>query len=344
MTDEEIKRVVENSLRQKALQTENIFLKKQMRKGSPEGIIGESAAIKGLKSEVAKVAGARSNVLILGETGTGKELVARAIHSGSSRAEGPFIPINCGAIPENLLESELFGHVKGAFTGAVSAKKGLFEIADGGTVFLDEIGDMGLGLQSKLLRVLEDQQVRPVGGTHALQVDLRFITATNKDVESAARDGSFREDLLYRINVITIKVPHLRQRREDIKPLAMYFIEKYSGELGKHVKGISPDALASLEKYDWPGNVRELQNIIERSLLLAEGDIINLDCLPNNIRHSDSLLDEAADRGFSIEDYTKRFILQYQHTHTEQSIAEMLGITRKSLWEKRKRWGISRPD
>lgn len=341
---EEIKRVVENALRQKALQMENLLLKRQIRKRDPDGIIGESSAMNAIKSRVAKVAQARSSVLILGETGTGKELVARAIHFGSPRAESPFIPINCGAIPENLLESELFGHVRGAFTGAVSSKKGLFEIAGGGTVFLDEIGDMGLGLQSKLLRVLEDQEIRPVGGTHTIRADVRFITATNKDVESAAREGRFREDLFYRINVFTIKVPPLRERREDIRPLAGYFIERFSHELGKRVKGISADALALLEGYDWPGNVRELQNIIERSLLLADSDVIGVDCLPDNIRRSCSINDESVSGGCSIEDYTKQFILRFQHTHTEQSIADMLGITRKSLWEKRKRWGLSRSD
>ena len=341
---EEIKRVVENALRQKTLQMENLLLKKQIRNRDPDGIIGESAQIKAITGKIAKIAGARSSVLILGETGTGKELVARAIHFGSSRGERPFIPINCGAIPENLLESELFGHVKGAFTGAVSAKKGLLEVADGGTVFLDEIGDMGLGLQSKLLRALEDQEIRPVGGTHSLRVDLRFITATNKDIERAAREGHFREDLLYRINVITIKMPPLRQRREDIKPLARYFMERLSDDIGKRVKSITPEALSILENYDWPGNVRELQNIIERSLLLADSDVIGPECLPDNIWRDEPVLEGSVTSGQSIEDYTRQFILHYQQSHTEQSIAGMLGITRKSLWEKRKRWGLSRPE
>ncbi len=218
------------------------------------------------------------------------------------------------------------------------------EVADGGTVFLDEIGDMGLGLQSKLLRVLEDQEIRPVGGTHSLRVDLRFVTATNKDIERAAREGHFREDLLYRINVITIKVPPLRQRREDIKPLALYFMERLADDIGKRVKSITPEALSILENYDWPGNVRELQNIIERSLLLADSDVIGPECLPDNIRRNGSVLEGSVTSGQSIEDYTRQFIIHYQQSHTEQSIADMLGITRKSLWEKRKRWGLSRPE
>ena len=341
---EEIKRVVENALRQKSLQMENVLLKKQIRGRLPEGIIGESAAIKEITGKIAKIAEARSSVLILGETGTGKELVARAIHFGSSRAERPFVTINCGAIPETLLESELFGHVKGAFTGAVSAKKGLLETAGGGTVFLDEIGDMGLGLQSKLLRVLEDQEIRPVGGTHSLRVDLRFITATNKDIEKAAWEGRFREDLLYRINVITIKVPPLRQRREDIKPLAKHFAERFSGEIGKRVRRITDEALSIFENYDWPGNVRELQNIIERSLLLSGTDELGVECLPDNIRRGGSVLESAVNSGCSIEEYTRQFIIHYQQTHTEQSMANMLGITRKSLWEKRKRWRLLRPE
>ncbi|MDA8169529.1 MAG: sigma-54 dependent transcriptional regulator [Nitrospiraceae bacterium] len=340
---EEIKQIVRNALRQKSLQMENVLLKRQMqRQYDFSRIVGESASMKKIMEEIRKISDARSNVLVLGETGTGKELIARAIHFNSARAEKPFIPINCSAIPENLLESELFGHVKGAFTGAVSSKKGLFEIANGGTVFLDEIGDLGVGLQSKLLRVLEDQEIRPVGGTQSMKTDLRFITATNRDIENAVREEKFREDLLYRINVITIKIPPLRERREDIEPLAMHFVRKYAEDLGKDVRGLEESALQCLKKYNWPGNVRELQNIIERSLLIVEDGPIREDHLPENLKKEDPFFSGALDNRLSIEEYTKEFIKKYQDRFTEQAMADMLGITRKALWEKRKRWGMSR--
>jgi transcriptional regulator with PAS, ATPase and Fis domain len=281
-------------------------------------------------------------VLLEGQSGTGKELIARAIHFGSARADKPFIPINCSAIPESLLESELFGHVKGAFTGAVSAKKGLFEVANGGTLFLDEIGDMGTGLQSKLLRVLEDQEIRPLGGTQSAKVDVRVVTATNRDLESAVREGGFREDLFYRINVITIKIPPLRERGEDIEPLVRHFLDKYGGDLGKPETGITDDAMGYLKKYRWPGNVRELQNIIERALLISDGGLIEPEHLPEGVKAEDRFVEKAIERKFSIEDYTKEFIRHYQSDFTEQQIADMLGITRKALWEKRKRWGLGK--
>ncbi|MBI3592590.1 MAG: sigma-54-dependent Fis family transcriptional regulator [Nitrospirae bacterium] len=340
---EEIKQIVKNALSQRALQAEKVLLRREIeRQYDFSRIIGESPAIQKIISEVKKIADARSNVLLLGETGTGKELIARAIHFNSSRADKPFIPINCSAIPENLLESELFGHVKGAFTGAVTLKKGLFEEANGGTVFLDEIGDLSVGLQSKLLRVLEDHQIRPVGGTQSIKIDLRFISATNRNIENAVKDGSFREDLFYRINVITIKIPPVRERKEDIESLVRHLIQKYSGELGKAVKGIDDEALKSLVSYHWPGNVREIQNIIERAILIADDGMIHAEHLPEGIRQERPFLRDSLDEKLSIEDYTKMFIQKYQAEYTEQQLADMLGITRKSLWEKRKRWGINR--
>lgn len=340
---EEIKQIVRNALNQNALQRQNVLLKKQIEKEYDfSNIIGESPAIKRVIAEVKKIANARSNVLLLGETGTGKELIARAIHFNSSRAAKPFIPINCSAIPENLLESELFGHVKGAFTGAIMLKKGLFEEADGGTVFLDEIGDLGVPLQAKLLRVLEDHQIRPVGGTQSVKVDLRFICATNRNLENAVREGTFREDLFYRINVITLKLPPLRERKEDIELLVRYLIQKYSKELGKGVKEIDNEALNLLKTYRWPGNVRELQNVVERAVLIAEDGVISSENLPEGVRAESSFTEESFEEKLSIEDYTKAFIQRYQKDYTEQQLAEMLGITRKSLWEKRKRWGLNR--
>lgn len=341
---EEIKQIVRNALKQKMLQKEVTYLKRQIeRRYDFSKIIGESDSMKRIINEVKKIANARSNVLLLGETGTGKELIARAIHFNSNRADKPFIPINCSAIPENLLESELFGHMKGAFTGAITSKRGLFEEANGGTIFLDEIGDLSINLQSKLLRVLEDQEIRPVGGTQSIKVDIRFISATNKDIVSAVKDGSFREDLFYRINVITIKLPPLRERREDIELLVRYFIQKFSFELGKRVNGIDEEALSHIKKYNWPGNIRELQNVIERAILISESSLISSEHLPEEmVSSNNSFHDYALSNKLSIEEYTKEFIQRYQNDFTEQQLADMLGITRKSLWEKRKKWSIPR--
>jgi DNA-binding NtrC family response regulator len=340
---EEIKQVVRNALRQRSLQAENLLLKRQIeREHDFSGIIGESPALASVLAEVKKVSDTRSNVLLLGETGTGKELFARVIHHNSGRRDMPFVPINCSAIPETLLETELFGHVRGAFTGAVASKKGLLEEADGGTVFLDEIGDMGMPLQAKLLRVIEDQVIRPVGSTKGTQADIRFITATNRDLQAAVREGSFREDLYYRINVITLQLPPLRERKDDIRALVVHYLGKYGGELGKPVKEMAPAAMEMLVHYAWPGNVRELQNVVERAIILSDGDCITADCLPAGIKSDGSFPEEAFENKLTIEDYTKAFIVRYQKQFNEQQIAEMLGITRKSLWEKRKKWGIPR--
>jgi len=340
---EEIKRIVRNALRERSLRTENAILKKQIEERYDfEKIVGESRVISDLIHEVKKIADARSNVLVLGETGTGKELFARAIHFNGSRRDNPFIPINCSAIPENLLESELFGYVKGAFTGAVNSKRGLFEEADGGTVFLDEIGDLSLSLQAKLLRVIDDHEIRPLGGVQTKKVDIRFITATNKEITGAVRDGSFREDLFFRINVMTLRLPPLRDRKEDIIILARHFLDRYAAEIGKNVKFIDDAAFKLLTEYYWPGNVRELQNIIERAVLITESNTIFPEHLPEGMKGASTFSSESIEKALSIEDYTKEFILRYQHSYGEQKLSNLLGITRKSLWEKRKRWGIPR--
>ncbi|HTG00833.1 MAG TPA: sigma-54 dependent transcriptional regulator [Nitrospirota bacterium] len=338
---EEIKQIVRNALRQKSLQTENVLLKRELSRSYDfSSIIGESPAIKRVLEEVEKVADSKSSILLLGETGTGKELFARVIHHNSARRDMPFVPINCSAIPENLLETELFGHVRGAFTGAVSTKKGILEEAEGGTVFLDEIGDMSLPLQAKLLRVIEDQVIRPVGSTKGNKVNIRFITATNKDLRTAVQEGRFREDLYYRINVISLELPPLRERKEDIAVLVKYYIDRYSQEIGKQTKDVAPEAMEILMNYEWAGNVRELQNVIERALLISDGSTISPDHLPGGIRSPQSFDQESFEQKLSIEDYTKAFIVKYQAQCNEQQLAEMLGITRKSLWEKRKKWGI----
>jgi DNA-binding NtrC family response regulator len=340
---EEIKRIVRNALRERALKAENIILRKQIEERYDfEKIVGQSKEITTLIEEVKKIADSRSNVLLLGETGTGKELIARAVHYNSARQDKPFVPINCSAIPENLLESELFGFVKGAFTGATTSKRGLFEEANGGTVFLDEIGDLSQQLQAKLLRVIDDHEIRPLGGVQSRKVDIRFITATNRDITREVREGSFREDLYYRINVVTIKLPPLRERKEDVAILARHFLEKYSHDIGKQVKFIDDAALRLLMDYRWPGNVRELQNIIERAILITDGNTIFPEQLPEGLKAMNTFVSEVLDKTLSIEDYTKEFILRYQLNHSEQKLADMLGITRKALWEKRKRWGITR--
>lgn len=340
---EEIKRIVRNALRERSLRAENLLLKKQIeRQYDFDNIVGQSQAIGTLINDVKKIAHSRSNVLLLGETGTGKELFARSIHYISQRGEKPFIPINCSAIPENLLESELFGYVKGAFTGAVSTKRGLFEEGDGGTVFLDEIGDLSPQLQAKLLRVIDDREIRPLGGVQSRKVDIRFISATNTEIAKEVGSGRFREDLFYRINVVTLRLPSLRERREDIPVLAKHFLDRFSEEIGKAVTKIDDSAVRMLSQYHWPGNVRELQNVIERAILICDGSEIVPEHLPEVLRSGTVFLSETLEKPLSIEDYTKEFILRYQSQHNEQSLADMLGITRKSLWEKRKRWGLAR--
>jgi two-component system, NtrC family, response regulator PilR len=269
---EEIKVIIKNALEKKNLQKENLLLKQVVKDRYRFGsIIGQSPKMLALYDLLEKVAPTKTNILITGESGTGKELVAKAIHYNSSRKDKPFVTLNCGAIPESLIESELFGHMKGAFTDAIATKKGLFEMADEGTIFLDEISELPLLMQVKLLRVLQDREFKRVGGTEDIRVDVRIISATNKDLEEGVKEKRFREDLFYRLNVIQIKLPPLRERREDIAVLAAHFLKKYSDELNKNISKISPEALHLLLNYGYPGNVRELQNIIERAVALGNG-------------------------------------------------------------------------
>jgi two-component system response regulator PilR (NtrC family) len=266
---EEIKLIIKNALEKKNLQKENILLKQVVRDRYHFGnIIGQSQKMVVLYDLLEKVSPTKTNILITGESGTGKELVAKAIHYNSPRKEKPFVTLNCGAIPESLIESELFGHMKGAFTDAIATKKGLFEVADEGTIFLDEISELPLLMQVKLLRVLQDKEFKRVGGTEDIRVDVRIISATNKDLEEGVKEKRFREDLFYRLNVIQIKLPPLRDRKEDVQILANHFLKKYSEELNKNIAKISPEALPILLNYEYPGNVRELQNIIERAVAL----------------------------------------------------------------------------
>jgi two-component system response regulator PilR (NtrC family) len=275
---EELKLAVGRALNTLGLQRENFALKRDAAtRNSLENIIGGSAALEKLKNTIRTVSPTGSTVLIYGESGTGKELVARAVHSCSPRSTEPFVSINCGAFPETLLESELFGYVKGAFTGANQNKRGLFEVASGGTIFLDEIGEMSLQMQVKLLRVLQERTIRPVGGTQETPVDVRVIAATNRDLQEMVANNTFREDLYYRVSVIPILVPPLRDRRTDIELLATHFLKKYAAAAQKSIVRISPQSLESLATFDWPGNVRQLENTIERAVAMETTDELHID-------------------------------------------------------------------
>jgi two-component system response regulator PilR (NtrC family) len=285
--NDELKLVIENALERKRLEEENIYLKKRLKKRYQfDNIIGVSDGMVRVFELIEKVAELKSTILISGESGTGKELVASAIHYLSPRKDKPFVTINCGALPENLLESELFGHVKGAFTGAISNKEGLFEVADGGSLLLDEIGETTPALQVKLLRVLNDQTFKQVGGTKDISVDVRIIAASNKNLREKVDDGEFREDLYYRLNVIPIKLPPLRERKKDIALLVEHFLDKYAKASNIKRKTISKDAMEILANYFWPGNVRQLENTIERAIALESSDIIGLDSLPQELLSS----------------------------------------------------------
>jgi len=293
---------------------------------------------------VRRVAPTSATVLIRGESGTGKELIAKAIHHASDRARGPFVAINCGALPETLLESELFGHVRGAFTGASGTKKGLFEEADGGTLLLDEIGEMAPSLQVKLLRALQSGEIRPVGSTQAITVDVRVVAATNRDLEQLIRQGGFREDLFYRLNVIPVTLPPLRERREDIPLLAEHFLGRAAQRLGRSLR-LGPAAVDRLLRYPWPGNVRELENAIERAAILARDQTIEPDDLPPHVTGG-VILGPAPglEREHTLAEAERAHIIQTLERcgGNHSRAAEMLGIGRTTLWRKLKEYGLDR--
>lgn len=280
-TPDEVLIVVEKALEKKSLIHENVYLRKELEaKYGFDNIIGSSPRMQEVYKLIRKVAPTDSTVLIRGESGTGKELIARAIHFNSARKQKPFVPVDCGVLAQELLESELFGHVKGSFTGAIVTKPGLFEIADGGSIFLDEIGDTNSNFQSKLLRVIQEREFTPVGAVKPKNVDLRFVVATNKELEQLVQDEKFREDLFYRLNVVSITVPALKEKKDDIPLLAYHFLKKYAKEMKKNIKSISVDAMNMLIAYSWPGNVRQLENVIERAIVMAEGDTVTTEYLP----------------------------------------------------------------
>ena len=282
---DEVNLIVRNALERKRLRDENLYLRRQLETQHRfENIIGKSNRIAEVFDTIRKIADSPSTAMITGESGTGKELVARAIHFNSYRRDKPFMSVNCGAIPEGLMESELFGHVRGAFTGAVSNKVGLFSAAEGGTLFLDEITEIPPLLQVKLLRAIQLREIRRVGDTKDLKTDVRLIAASNRDLEGAVQEGVLREDLFYRLNVIPIQLPPLRERREDIPLLIAHFLQKFSKDLGKDARGVTPEAMIVLERYHWPGNIRELENVLERAIVLGGGDMVNVESLPESVR------------------------------------------------------------
>ncbi|MCP4115785.1 MAG: sigma-54-dependent Fis family transcriptional regulator [Desulfobacteraceae bacterium] len=342
---EELRLVVKKTLEKRALFLQNLRLRNQLKKKYTfDNIIGTSEAMMTVFKTIHSVKDSKTTVLIRGETGTGKELVARAIHFNSDRAQTPYLPVNCAALNENLLASELFGHSKGAFTGAVSDKQGLFEAADGGTVFLDEIGDIGIGLQQTFLRALESGEIQPVGSFERKKVAVRIIAATHKDLEVMVADGTFRKDLYYRLNVVMIDLPPLRERKGDIGLLAHHFLRQYTAENKKNIERISKDALALLEGYEWPGNVRELENIIERATLFEQSCEVTIDSLPTTLRYpSDS--PDIKEWGQGIET-----LEQLSRNHIEKVLdltagnktqaAKLLGIDRSTLWRTMNRLDI----
>jgi two-component system NtrC family response regulator len=313
-----------------------------------EGMMGSSTAIRTVFESIRKVATTDAPVLLLGESGTGKEMAARAIHQGSARADGPFIAINCSAIPETLLESELFGHEKGAFTGAHAQRKGRFEIANGGTLFLDEIGEIPLMLQAKLLRVLEEQSFRRLGGLKDIKLDLRVVAATNKNLREAVKEGAFRQDLYFRLNVIQILIPPLRERAEDIVPLTKFFVEHYNRKFKRNIEGVTEASAKLLLSHDWPGNVRELRNAIERAMILEEGSLIAPPSLPIAISRPDASalpvpasVDIPTD-GLSLEDNERSLLARaLEKTNGNQTqAARLLRITRDTLRYKMKKFNL----
>lgn len=366
---DEMKIAVANALKSRALERENRLLRSELGKTfSVSNIIGNSAAMQPVFEMIKRVSATKTNIMILGESGTGKELVAHAIHRNSSDPSAPFVVINCAAVPESLFESELFGHKRGAFTGAVADKEGIFEQADGGTLFLDEVGDIPLAVQVKLLRAIQQKSFRAVGGTEDVTVDVRIICATNKNLEEMAAKGQFREDLFYRLNVIQIRMPALRERREDVPALAEHFLSKFSLTMGKPIKGFSKEAMRMLQQYEFPGNVRELENLVERAVALETQTLILPESLPQKL-----LLAKAADpvpaaaaaapvsapaasagaapggtfdleRG--VEDFERAHIVRAleQANGVKKRAAALLGISFRSLRYRIEKYGIDDPN
>jgi len=348
---DEITAVIARALEKKALVEENLALRDQVAgRARVANLLGKSRAMQKVFELIGKIHSARTSVLITGESGTGKELVARALHTEGSRAHKRFVAVNCGAIPEELMESELFGHKKGSFTGAVADKPGLFQEADGGTLFLDEIGELSLGLQVKLLRVLQERKVKAVGATDEVEVDVRVVAATNRDLEAEVARGAFRADLYYRLNVIEVRLPPLRQRREDIPLLAEHFLKRFGIEHGRAVT-VSAEAMRRLERYDFPGNVRELENILERAVALSSSNVLGASDLPDEKTTAKPAAEVAAQfpaEGIDLErivsDYEREWVTRAleQAGGIRKRAATLLGISFRSLRYRLEKLGIDR--
>ena len=347
---EDIKLVVKRGLDHCRLLQENARFREELKsKGEWSPLVGSSTAMLEVYKLVARVAESKSTVLLQGESGTGKELIARAIHTNGPRRDKPFIPVNCGALPDTLLESEMFGYEKGAFTGAVGTKVGLFESANGGTLFLDEIGELGQALQVKLLRVMQDQEVRRVGSTTSTKVDVRIIAATNRDLEQLVKEGKFRDDLFYRLKVVPITLPSLVERREDIPMLVHHFLQKCATGAAHVVRGVLPETMTLLTQYRWPGNVRELENAIERAVSLSHGPMLTPEDLPEVIRQGTSA-EEASlvtgdpldDAYLTLEEVEKRHLIRVlkETKGNKVKAAKILGIDRRTLYRMAERFGL----
>jgi two-component system response regulator PilR (NtrC family) len=353
--NEEVLLTIRKGLEQRRLTSENRALREQLRlRFAFDNILGKSKPMQQVYDLIQLAAPAKSNILILGESGTGKELVAKAIHHHSRRAEGPFVTVNSGSMPADLLESNLFGHIRGAFTGAVASKRGLFELADGGSVFFDEIGNIPIDTQAKLLRVIQEREFMRLGGLDTIKVDVRIIAATNADLEQAVQQGQFREDLFYRLNVITVNLPPLRRRSEDIPLLAQHFLSHYAAENEKALRDIAPRAMELLIDYPWPGNVRELENAIERAVVLSTGEVLTEELLPATVRQRGESAAAAGlpppalpPNGFSFKDaisqYERQIIIRALQScgGVQKRAAELLQVKPTTLHEMMKRLNIS---
>ncbi len=354
---DEVRINIANALRSRNLEVENRVLRKELQKEySFQNLVGNSEAMHKIFELIRKVSDSPTNVLVTGESGTGKEMVAKAIHYNSPLKDRPFVSVNCGAIPENLVESELFGHKKGSFTGAVTDKDGLFEVADGGTLFLDEIGELPLSSQVRILRAIQEKTVRRVGGTEDTKVEVRIIAATNRDLEHMVAQGTFRQDLYYRLNVINIRTPGLRERRDDIPLLAVHFLQKYSERFGKAIQTISKEAMDLLKKYDFPGNVRELENIMERTVALESGATVLPESLPQFVNtptgrkmvSSDGIeiTDEGIDLQKVLDQLEKELLVKaiHQASGVKKRAAKLLGITFRSMRYRVEKFSLGKVD
>lgn len=354
---DEVRINIANALRSKNLEVENRVLRKELQKEySFQNLVGNSEAMHKIFDLIRKVSDSPTNILVTGESGTGKEMVAKAIHYNSPMKDRPFVSVNCGAIPENLVESELFGHKKGSFTGASSDKEGLFEVADGGTLFLDEIGELPLNSQVRILRAIQERTIRRVGGTDDIKVEVRIIAATNRDLEQMVQQGTFRQDLYYRLNVINIRTPGLRERRDDIPLLAVHFLNKYNERFGKSIQNISKEAMDLLKKYDFPGNVRELENIIERTVALESGATVLPESLPQFVNtptgrkmvSSDGIeiTDDGIDLQKVLDQLEKELLVKaiHQANGVKKRAAKLLSITFRSMRYRVEKFNLGKID